>query len=106
MRLSWGHWVRSPGVPTGYGPRRCIDWDRIMSDLCHLRVLECIEVPAVPIHLVIEVCDGDIEVLNIGMHNLAWSAVWMSEAFVPTLQPVLLDGVPHQGGEVMLHVAL
>ncbi len=95
VRLSGGHWVWSPGVPTGYGPGRRIDWDRIMSDVCHLRVLECVKVPAVPIHLVIKVCDGDIEVLNVGAHNLTWSAVWIAKAFIPTLQPVLLDGVPH-----------
>ncbi len=65
-----------------------------MSDVRHLRVLECVNVPAVPIHLVIEVCDGDIEVLDIGTHNLSWSAVWIAEAFVPTLQPILLDGIP------------
>ncbi len=79
--LSWGHWVRSPGVPTGYGLGRRIDWDRIMSDVGHLRVLECVEVPAVPIHLVIEVYDGNIEVLNVGAHNLTWSSVWIAKAF-------------------------
>ena len=94
MCLNWGHWVWSPGDPTGYGPGRRIDWDRIMSDVRHLHVLECVDVPAVPIHLVIEVCDGDIEVLNIGTHNLAWSAVWIAKAFTSTRQPVLLDGVP------------
>ena len=71
----WGHGVRGPGVPTGYGPGRCIDWDHIMSDVRHLHVLKRVEVPAVPIHLVIEVCNGDVEVLNIGTHDLAWSAV-------------------------------
>ena len=106
VHLSWGRWVRSPGVLTGYGPGRRIGWDRIMTDVHHLHVLECVKVLAVPNHLIIKVCDGDIEVLNIGAHNLAWSAVWISEAFVPTLQPVLLDGVPRRGGEVMLHGAL
>ena len=56
-----------------------------MSDILHLRVVESVEVPAVPIHLVIEVCDGDIKVLNIGTHDLAWGAVWIAEPFGPTL---------------------
>ena len=110
MCLNWGHYVRSPGDPTGYGPGRRMDWDRTMSDVCHLCDLECVDVPAVSIHLVIEVCDGDIEVLDIvshiGTHNLSWNAVWIAEAFVSTLQPILLYGIPRQGVEVMLHVAL
>ena len=89
--LRWGHWVQSPGVPTGYGPSRHIDRDRIMSDILHLRVVESAEVPAVPIHLFIEVCHGDIQVLNISTHDLAWSAVWIPETFVPTHQSFSME---------------
>ncbi len=79
------HGVRGPGVPTGYGPGRRINWGHIMSDVRHLHVLERVDVPAVPIHFVIKVGDGDVEVLNEGTHDLAWSAVWIAETFGPTL---------------------
>ena len=58
------------------------------------------------IHLIIEVGDSDVEVLNVGTHVLAWSAVWIAKTFGPTLQPVLFDGVPRQRGEVVFHVTL
>ena len=51
--LRGGHGGWCPGVPTGYGPGRRIDWDHIMSDVRHLHILERVEVPAFPIHLVI-----------------------------------------------------
>ncbi len=87
-------WVRGgPGGPTGYGPGRRIDWDHIMSDVRQGYVIEGIVVPAFPIHLAIEVSDRDIEVLDVGAHNLPRSTVRVAEAVAPTGQPVLLDGV-------------
>jgi hypothetical protein len=31
-----------------------------MSDVCHLHVIERVNVPAVPFHFIIKVSDGDI----------------------------------------------
>lgn len=94
MCRNWGHGVhRGPGDPTGYGPGRRINWDRIMSHVRHGHVIKCIVVPAVPIHFAIEVGNGDIEVFDVGAHNLPWCTIRVAKAFVPMSQPVFFNGV-------------
>ncbi len=75
-----------------------------MSDVRDVRNGVKISIPAIPVHLIVKSCHGNIQSLHVCSHDLAGSVCGMAKSLFPFGKPLLFNSIAAGGREVVFHV--